>query len=357
LSRNAAFRLSAILLNEGRLTDELRKCGLEVKVIPEAENGFIGIVREAGLFLRARQVGILHSHRYKENLLAALLARRCRIPVVVRTEHGAPEPFQGLKAVKQAVLRQADRLVARYATDSIISVSAELERFLARYTRAERITSILNGLDLSAVRSRLSPAEAKRRLNIPAGSPVLGYAGRLAPVKRLDIFVAAASEIRARIPETRFVIAGGGSDEDRLRQTVRTARLEDGFVFLGRRDDIYDVLRAFDVFLLCSDHEGLPIVLLEALYLGVPVVARRVGGIPEVIQHAINGLLVDSVSPPALAQASIQLLEDSELRRRLATAGTWRVATHFSAERTAAQTAALYLKLLRPKTTGQCLVV
>jgi len=344
LSRNPAFNLSAILLNEGHLAEELRDCGFEVKVIPESKSSFVDIVSEAAKFLRRRHVGILHSHRYKENLLAALLAWRCHIPVVIRTQHGAPEPFGGLKRLKQSVLQAMDRLVARHATDSIISVSAELKHSLARYVSPGKIALIPNGLDTSAVSSRLSVPEAKTRLGIPPENPVLGYAGRLAPIKRLDILVAAAGEIRSRFPEARFVIAGDGSEKLALRQAVQALGLEDRFLFLGHRDDIYDVLRAFDLFVLTSDHEGLPIVLLEALHLRVPVVARRVGGIPEVVRHGVSGLLVDSPDPRALAEACIKLLRDEDLRSSLGSAGVLRVAALFSADQTAALTAQLYQK-------------
>ncbi len=344
LSHNPAFCLSAILLNEGRLAEELRNCGVQVKVIPESENNFANTVSEAAKFLRKRRIHILHSHRYKENLLAALVAWRCHIPVVIRTQHGAPEPFAGLKALKQTSLQALDRLVARYATDSIVSVSVELKDSLARYVSPGKIALIPNGLDTSAVSSRLSVAEAKRSLGIPPETPVLGYAGRLVPIKRLDIFIAAAGEIRSRFPEARFVIAGDGSEKLPLRQAVRASGLEDRFLFLGHRDDIYDVLRAFDLFVLASDHEGLPIVLLEALHLRVPVVARRVGGIPEVVQHGISGLLVDTPGPQAFAEACVELLRDKDLRSRLGSAGALRVAEHFSAEQTAARTAELYEK-------------
>lgn len=346
LSRDPALQLSAILLNEGRLTEAVRKCNIPVKVIPESETSFLGIVNQATRYLHSPRVQVLHSHRYKENLLAAALARRCRIPIVVRTEHGVPEPFKGVHALKQRVLRQADRLVAQYATDCVISVSAELDRRLARYSRRGKIAIIPNGLDMSGVTSSLSVADAKKRLGISANSPVLGYAGRLAPVKRLDIFVAAAAEIARSLPEAKFVIAGEGSERSVLRQAVAAAGLEDRFLFVGHRDDVYDVMRAFDVFILSSDHEGLPIVLLEALYLGVPVVARRVGGIPEVIEHGTNGLLVDSPDPHVLAEACLHLLARPDLRSRLGTAGTLRVREHFSAARAAAQTAELYRSLV-----------
>jgi len=107
-------------------------------------------------------------------------------------------------------------------------------------------------------------------------------------------------------------------------------------------------LRAFDIFVLCSDHEGLPMVLLEALYLGIAVVARRVGGIPEVLEDRVSGLLVDSADPRMLAEACLRILKDSELRTRLAEAGCSRMASAFSAEQTADRVSVLYLSLCKP---------
>ncbi len=345
LARHQGLRVSVILLNEGRLAEGARQSGAEVKVIAESAHTFFEILGEATRYLRPRGIQILHSHRYKENLLAALLARRCHVPFVVRTEHGGPEPFKGLQHLKQRVLRQVDRLVGRYATDRVISVSTELQKHLAKYVDPQKIAIIPNGLDTKNVRSDLSALEAKRRLNIPDSCPVLGYAGRLAPIKRLDIFLAAAKEVARRIPDSRFVIVGDGSERPRLEQMARALGLQDRVMFLGHRDDIYDVLRALDVFVLCSDHEGLPMVLLEALHMGIPVVARCAGGIPEAVQDAVNCLLVDSADPNVLANACVLLLEDSNLRRRLAQGGQSRVAERFSAERAAADVADLYISM------------
>jgi L-malate glycosyltransferase len=275
------------------------------------------------------------------------VARRCRVPFVVRTQHGGPEPFNGLPYLKQRVLRQVDRLVANYATDRVISVSAELQPRLSKYVNPRRIAVIPNGLDTKNVRSDLTPLQAKRRLNIPASYPVLGYAGRLAPIKRLDIFLEAAQEVARRIPDSKFVMAGDGSERVRLEEMARALGLQHRVLFLGHRDDIYDVLRALDLFVLCSDHEGLPMVLLEALHLGVAVVARRVGGIPEVVEDGVSGSLIHSADPRALADACVLLLEDHNRRTRLTQGGQSRVAERFSAERTAAGVADLYVSLCK----------
>lgn len=348
LARRHDLHVVVILLNEGRLAEEARRSGAEVKVIDESEHTFLEIVGEATTYIRARSIQVLHSHRYKENLLAALLARRCHVPFVVRTEHGKLEPFKGFKQFKQRALRQVDRLVGSYATDRVISVSAELQPQLARYVNPRRIKIIWNGLDTENVRSDLSALEAKRRLNIPDHCPVLGYAGRLVPIKRLDLFLAAAKEMAGRTPDARFVVVGDGGERPRLEERAQALGLEHRVLFLGHRDDIYDVLRALDVFVLCSDHEGLPMVLLEALHMGVAVVARQVGGIPEVIEDGVSGSLVPSADPLALADACVRLLEDNNLRRRLVQGGQSRVAERFSAERTAADVADLYSRCVRP---------
>jgi glycosyltransferase involved in cell wall biosynthesis len=238
-----------------------------------------------------------------------------------------------------------DGLVARYATDRIISVSSELRGHLTRYIDPRKVVVIQNGLDIDQVRSNLSCEEAKKRLGIPVNSWVIGTAGRLEPIKRLDCFLQAAKLVSGRIGDARFVIAGEGRERPRLEELAHTLGLEKQVLFLGHRSDIYDVLRALDVFVLCSDHEGLPMVLLEALHLGVPVVGRQVGGLPEVIQDGVNGILVSSDKPADLAQACLRFLEDEGLRQRLTLAAPKVVREKFSAESNAARVAALYEEL------------
>jgi len=345
LARKGRFLLSVILLNDGRLAEECRRCGLEVLVLPESRMTFFRIMSEGAAFLGKKNIQIIHSHRYKENLLAFLLARRCGIPRAVRTQHGLPEPFRGLKRYKWALFRQLDRFVARCGTDRVISVSEEMRSRLTKSLKPETVVTIHNGIDPQEVYSSLDPKEAKKALGVPEGSCVVGTAGRLEPIKRLDILLSAAQIISERLPNCRFVIAGDGSQERRLREFAHEKRLGDRILFLGHREDLYDVLRAMDVFVLSSDHEGLPMALLEALCLGVAVVARRVGGIPEVVQDGRNGVLLDTDNPQGLAEACISILSDEDRRRRLASAGPASVAERFSVSRTADQVTDLYYSL------------
>ncbi|MGH9557037.1 MAG: glycosyltransferase [Terriglobales bacterium] len=345
LARRPDLHLSAILLNEGRLAEELRRAGIEVEIIPEIGTGFLRLTREAQARLRNQNVRILHSHRYKENLLAAIVARLCRVPHVVCSVHGSPEPFSGFRGMKQRFLHALNRLVLRFAADSVISVSAELCARLQHQVNSSKLLLVHNGIDPQRVRSPLDPVEARRRLGLPQDCLVVGTAGRLEPVKRLDLFLQAARQILHAHPNAWFLIAGEGSLAETLRQQARTLGLEDRALLLGHRDDIYDVLRACDLFLLCSDHEGLPMVLLEAMHLGVPVVARNVGGVPEVVVHKENGMLVNSERPDDLARACQQLLVDPQLRESLASAGSSWVRKRFTLETAASEVADLYHRL------------
>jgi L-malate glycosyltransferase len=346
MARRNGVSLSAILLNEGQLAEELRNSGIDVTVIPEVEIGFWGILRKATALLRNRRIDVLHSHRYKENLLAIGLSRRLHVPVVVRTQHGMPEPLRGFKRYKARMLESLDWFTARHFTDRVIAVSSEMRDRLFRYLPASRIETIRYGLDLDRVKSDIERGEAKTRLGITREAPTIGIAARLEPIKRLDIFVDAAREIAASLPTTRFVIAGSGREEMRLRKLVQSYGIAHQTLFLGYRKDIYDVERAMDIFVLCSDHEGFPMALLEALSLGVPVVARNVGGIPEVIQDGLTGMLVDSANGKSLAQACLKLLGDNGLRERLSQAGAHWVREKFNASRTAEEVANLYGELL-----------
>jgi len=348
LRRIEGLRLSAIFLNEGRLAAEARDCGIDVCVIPESGHNFFAIVSRAAHFLSQRNVQILHSHRYKENLLAAFLARRCRIPVHVSSRHGAPEPFSGWRGFKQDLIRSLDNAVARYATDSVISVSEDLRRQLTRNLPASKVVTIYNGLDESKVFSTFAASEAKQRLGLPPDCLIVGNAGRLDPIKRLDIFLLAARDVAAAQPDTRFLIAGSGAEESSLRSLAADLGLAERVLFLGHREDIYDVLRAMDVFVFSSDHEGLPMALLETLKLGVPVVSRRVGGIPEVIENGVTGVLVDSADPAAIAGEVLRTVRDPDFRARLSAAGMRLISAKFTSERSAAEVGRLYRSLVYP---------
>ena len=149
-----------------------------------------------------------------------------------------------------------------------------------------------------------------------------------------------------REPKVRYAIRKKGRERKRLQALAAELGIEQHVPFLGHRNNMYDVLQALDLLVITSDHEGLPMVLLEALALGIPVVARRVGGIPEVITNNVTGILVESNSPTVLAKACEETLANTALCLRLREAGRSMVRETFSADRTARRVADLYRSLL-----------
>jgi glycosyltransferase involved in cell wall biosynthesis len=341
LARRSDVRVCAVLLNEGRLADEIRAAGIEVGVFPREENSFWRTYLRACLFLKDRKIQVLHSHRYKENLLAVLLKLRLRNPVLVRTQHGSPEPG----GWRYRLVYRIDHATAP-AVDKVISVSSHLQSYLLTYLKPSQIAVIHNGIDLKEVRSALSKPDAKRRLGIAPDAPVVGIVARLDKVKRHDLFLRTAVEIARALPDAVFVVAGSGVEQSRLAEMAQSLGISGRVKFLGHRPDSYDVMRALDVLLVTSDHEGLPLAVLEAMALGTVVVSRQVGGIPEVIRNGSEGLLVDSDDAAMLARSCIRNLRDDGLRDMLAANARRRMIREFSAESNAEQLVHMYRVIL-----------
>lgn len=343
LSRDPALSLSAIVLGQGRLGNELTQCGIETALITQSGGRFFNSFCAASRFLRGKHVDVLHSHKSKEGVLALLLAKRFGIPFLVRTQHGMPEARTSKDRIVFGIESMTKRLTSR-----IVCVSGDLKQRLASEVSCKKLTVIRNAIDLARVQSHFTVAEAKMRLGIAPENSIIGLVGRLDPVKRVDLFLDAARHISRELPSAYFVIAGSGRDEATLRGSLRGSELEGRVLFLGGRDDIYDVLRAMDLLLITSDHEGLPTVLLEAMAMGVPVVARNIGGIGEVIRDNVSGMLVNSPDATMISEASLQLLSQGSLRARVIAEGM-DTARHFSAEHNAANYMQLYQSLvMRP---------
>ena len=344
LRANTEFDISAVLLNQGRLAKELQDAGIAVQIIAEREHGFVSTLRLAVEFLRERNVRIVHSHRYKENLLAALLAQRCGIPVQVRTAHGRPEPFRGWKGLRHGMIDAVDRWSGRLMANAVVAVSDGMAPSLAATYGEQKIVTIRNGIETSRVYSRYARADARTQLRL-ADAPVVGLVGRLVPIKRLDLFVRMAEKVSRQMTSVQFVIVGDGPERTTWIEQVRTAGLSQKVRFLGHREDVYDVLRALDVLVMCSDHEGMPMALLEAQWLGVPVVGRRVPGVSEILRNEWNGLCVEGDDPQVLASACLLLLCDAELGQALCQRAAQEIERHYSAASNAVLMAQLYGRL------------
>jgi len=297
---------------------------------------------------RAGRYDIVHTHTSKAGFVGRLAAVRARVPIIVHTPHG--NVFDGYfsRPVTQAFIAM-ERYAARH-TDRIIELTAGGvdEHLRQRIGRREQFDVVFSGIDLAPYDSaRARRQETRRALGIAPGAVLIGAAGRLEPVKGFSLFIEAARQVAAREPGTRFVLAGQGSLEAALR--AEAADLGERFQFLGLRDDIPELMAAFDIFVLSSLNEGMGRVLLEAAAAGAPAVAARVGGVPDVVHDGVTGILTPPRDPAALAEALCRLARDGETRRRMGEAARAAVAPHYGLERMVRRIEQLYEALIREK--------
>jgi glycosyltransferase involved in cell wall biosynthesis len=215
---------------------------------------------------------------------------------------------------------------ARFTERIVVLTDAEAEQHLAvGVGRRDQFVRIPSGVDLTAVRAEAAGASRVRReLGLSGETPVIGAVARLVPVKGLRYLVAAMPEILHRCPDTHLIVAGDGDQRSGLEALARELAVFDRVHFLGFRRDAAAVTAALDVFVLPSLNEGLGRVLVTAMALGVPVVATKVGGVPEVVEDERQGLLVPSADPQALSRAVTVLLTDRAYAASLGMAGRTR---------------------------------
>jgi glycosyltransferase involved in cell wall biosynthesis len=345
LAKMPELELSAILFNNGPLAADVRRLGIKTQVIPESEHNLFSIFKQLRHYFGRHPVDILHTHKYKDNMLGGLASLGCGVRARVRTIHGAPEPFVGFGAAKMTLYEGFDHCVNRWLVDRIIAVSLDLQNRLVKQLGTEKVTCIHNAVDTDAIQITGRRAELRRELNFSEDDFVIGTMGRIVPVKGFDSFLRAARIIRKQRSNAKFVIVGDGPLKASLQALSHACCLDNDVLFLGHRGDAPDVLQVMNLFVLPSLSEGIPMVLLEALALARPVVATRVGGIPEVIEDGASGLLVNPGSDEELADRCITLMDDDHLARRLGIAGRKQVEERFSARVMAEKVAELYGQL------------
>lgn len=275
--------------------------------------------------VRDREPDVVHAYFFWPVLYGRLLRATGVIPRLV--ENREDEGFDW-GAHEYAWLRATRRI-----PDAVICVSEGVRRVAERREGLERDRTrvIHNGVgDPPRVPDRAA-AELRSELGFPAGAPVVGMVANLnRAVKGVDRFLAAVPTILEEVPETRFVVVGGGEGEADLRAAAREAGVADRVSFPGYRPDVETFYAIMDVSVLTSLSEGLSITLLESMRRGLPVVATRVGGNPEVVVEGETGYLVPPDRPAAFAARVVELLRDPELRERMGEKGRARVREAFA---------------------------
>ena len=292
---------------------ELAEAGVRIVKLDRGSKFDLAAWRPLISLLRTERVEVLHAHKFGSNLWGSLIGRLVRVPVVVAHEQSwASARFE---LAGERVRATLDRTVISRLADVFIAVSnADRERMIeVEGIAPERIRVLPNAVPKPVP----TGTNVREELEIRAGSPVVATVCQLRAEKALEVLVDAAALLRPDFPELKVLIAGDGQEEAGLRERIRQKELEGVVELLGTRRDVADLLAASDVAVCCSDFEGTPLSVMEYMGVGLPVVATRVGGLPEMIDDGVHGLLFEKRDAGGLAAALSRLLNDPEERKRM----------------------------------------
>lgn len=294
-------------------------------------------------FIQKRKFEVVHTHDLWSNLMGVPAAWIARTPIIISSQRDLAHlpwytPFR--RKVIARVHRMADRVVA--------NCSAVRDVLLSEMgISADHVCTIRNGVNVE----RLAQTQNQRRRFFPEISDdqklVAVVANMSSPVKGHAYLLDAARKIRESVPGVVFVLIGDGPLRAGLERDISDANLKECFIFLGKRDDAPLLLRCCDISLSPSLAEGLPNAVLEGMAAGLPVIATRVGGIPEIVEDGVSGVLIAPKSGEAIAKAVVQVLQRPEFARRVAAAGHRRVSEEFTFVRTIGQLLELYASVAR----------
>jgi glycosyltransferase involved in cell wall biosynthesis len=301
--------------------------------------------------IRKERPQILHTHTAKAGTVgrvAALLAGSRRPPIIVHTFHG--HVLRGyFGPLRSLFFRLLERRLAA-GTTALIAVSPQVRDDLVALGVAprERFVVIRLGIELD---ERVAPeqdgrAESRRYLGIPGDRFAVGWIGRMTAVKRTDDVLVAFKRLRDGGVDAVLCMVGDGPDRLQLEQRAHELGVARNTVFLGYQEDVAPLYAAFDALVLPSGNEGTPVSVIEALAAELPVVATRVGGVPDVVRDGEDGFLVEAGATDDLADRLAQLARDPALRARMGKQGRERVLPRYAVERLVDDVDHLYRSLL-----------
>jgi glycosyltransferase involved in cell wall biosynthesis len=295
-------------------------------------------------FLRRERVDILHSHKFGSNVWAALIGSLAGVPVTIAHEQSWASARFSLSGERARAF--LDREVISRGADAFVAVSeADRRRMIdIEGIDADRIRVLPNAIPAPPAPSG---RDVRAEVGISAQDPVVGTVCQLRPEKAVDLLVEAADLLREEFPRIKVLVAGDGSERERLEREVRDRGLHGHVFLLGTRRDVPDVLAALNVAVCCSDFEGTPLSVMEYMAAGCPVVATRVGGLPELVDDGVNGLLFERRDPHDLAAAIGALLRDPARASAMGERGRQRQRREFDLDGLTQRVETLYEELHR----------
>lgn len=361
LSKNLRSRGHDILVacpTYGPLIEALKEEGIQVKIIPIKKTyDLMAAFRLKNLIVH-EGVQVLHTHGMLVNIVGRFASKMAHVPVSISTVHLTRELAGGARAenirqwFKGKYYRSLDNFSANF-NDRVIAVSESVKQdLISQGMSPEKIVVVKNGIEFEQWQSPLDNENhrAKKRKELGIDNcPVVGTITRFSKQKDVHTFLYAISSVIRDYPSVRCMILGDGEQRVELEDLSRRLALNGNVTFLGYREDAGEILRLFDIFVLSSLWEGLPLVVLEAMAASKPVVATEVPGTAEAVLDGKTGLLVPLRHSESLANSVKRLLKDKNLSKSMGKAGRRRVEKHFSVEKMVDATEQLYMDVMKSR--------
>ena len=316
----------------GKPADDIRDSGCRVVSIPFDNRSRLQAVRELAEWFRQEQFDVVHTHNAFPHIYATIAARWAGVPVVVHTRHG--RRFGG-NLKERCYFALASRLA-----DRVIGVSddtADLCRRLGKL-RGKKVSRIWNGIDLDRFAYRG-----------PKMQPTAISVARLSAEKDFPTLLKAVALVKPELPEFRLQLVGDGPEREQLRKLADELEINEQVEFLGERQDVPELLAEAGFFVSSSKTEGISLTLLEAMAVGLPVLATNVGGNAEIVETHKTGYLTPAEEPEVLAANILLLCQQQEYWSQMGLRGRQRVERHFSIKQMVGSYESLYLELLESK--------
>lgn len=318
------------------LINSAQNLGISVLTVPVRKGFDRGGIMKIRQIIKATKAAILHTHDFKTDFYAMAASIRTTDKLVA-TAHGSTRD----SLIKRIYLGMDERIIYRFF-DRVIVVSEELKRqLLEKRVPEKKIVLIRNGLDPELIEQN-GRDESEEPLSIVPGAKIFAVVGRLFPDKGHRYFLEALSKVRANHKDVRGLIVGDGPARQEIEGQIRSLGLEDIVQLCGVRKNMKKVYQNIDYLVLPSLREGLPYCLLEAMAMGVPVLATSVGDIPKLVRTGETGNLVSPGSSDALSQAMLDMISNQESVRLMCDKGRVLINDKFSAVKMVSQTQQVY---------------
>jgi len=333
--------------NGNPMAEEIRALGIPVECLEIDRLRDLTALPRVNNYLKEIGADLVHTQLEFATILGNVSAKLRRLPSVC-TIHIMPS----LDVKTKVKLHQKlEWFVLNHFCDRVISVAEETRQYHLQISGAspKQVSTIYNGIDLSHFRNLnidRERADVRAEFGIPDDARLLTTVAVLRPPKGIQFMIRALPAVLKSGPDAYYLIVGDGSHREALIEEVKQAGVGDHVVFAGMRKDVPRLLGASDVFVLPSLTEALPTVLAEAMAAKLPLIATRVGGVPEMIAHGENGLIVEPEDVNGLARAASDLLSDRAKRSAMSAAG-WKIVNEkFNIERQVDGLKHLYLDLI-----------